>query len=379
MTFADVVGQEAAKATLQRSLAAGRLPHALLMRGPAGVGKLPLALAIAQRVNCTAVTAEGDACNSCPSCHKLSQFIHPDLHLLVPYIKSAAAKGANALSGADDAVVAIRPMLAADSYLTLEQYAEGLGGENKQLVIPIDAVRELRRRLQLKNFEAATKVVIIWHAEKLNPEAANALLKVLEEPPDHTLFLLTLEEPSTLMPTLVSRCQGLRMGPLPRPVIEDWLVRTQGIDPARARAASAISEGSLPAAIGALSESEAVITEQLQAWLRQCYGGQFVALQQWAQEMAGQPKEQQKVFLHYALTQLRDALALVAGAPELVVAAEAERTFIENFSKNVSVDALDRMAHALEEGLHHLTRNANASLTLLDLSLSLHRALRAAA
>ena len=377
MTFADVVAQPAALATLLRSLAAERLPHALLLRGPAGVGKLPLAWALAQRVNCLTPTAEGDACGNCAACRKVAQLIHPDVHLLVPYVRPAAGKG-SAAAAADEAVVALRPLLIEQPYTPLEAFAEQHGGDNKQLVIPIDAVRELRRRLQLKHFEGQMKVVIVWHAERFNPEAANALLKVLEEPPDRTLFILTVEEPATLLPTIVSRCQGLRLGPLPRPAIEQALVARLGLDPARARAAAALSEGSFTAALASLEGAEAPLAEAVQQWLRLCYGGKLAELQQWSAELAQQPRERQKLVLHYALTQLRDSLAVLAGAPELVVATEAERTFVENFSKTLTPVRLERIVAAVEAGLYHLTRNANAPLALLDLSLDIHRSLRAA-
>ncbi|RMG54864.1 MAG: hypothetical protein D6722_28555, partial [Bacteroidetes bacterium] len=225
MRFQDLIGQEAAVSRVQEAIRHNRLAHALLLTGPAGVGKLALATAIAQYVNCEQPTG-GDSCGRCPQCLKISKGLHPDLRYVLPII-SKTSGGRRYLTA--DYFDEFRQAFFADPYFGFAAWQRTLGGANKQLFISVHEIRDLKRGVYLKSFEGAYKCIIVWNAEYINTEGANAFLKLLEEPPDRTLILMTCSDPSLLLTTINSRCQRIPMQRIPTADIEGYLVRRKGV------------------------------------------------------------------------------------------------------------------------------------------------------
>jgi len=190
MLFGSIVGQEVVKKKLIRSVAENRVGHALLLSGPEGNGALALAVAFARYLNCTARTPE-DSCGTCPSCRKFARLAHPDLHFVFPVVRSASSR--KALS--DEYLTEWRETLLADPYLTYERWLGALDSENKQAGIFVDESDQIVRKLQLTSYEGLYKVIVFWLPEKLNQQAANKILKILEEPPARTVFLMVSEAP----------------------------------------------------------------------------------------------------------------------------------------------------------------------------------------
>ncbi|MCS7086071.1 MAG: AAA family ATPase, partial [Bacteroidia bacterium] len=209
MRFADIPGQESAKAAVLGALAGGRLAHALLLIGPEGTGKLAFALALARRLFCASPAEDGDCCGVCNDCRKVAAGGHPDVHYVFPYARSHDSKASN-----DDVRIAFRDAVRKNPFLTLKQWAASFDAENKQLVIGVDEARALKRALSLSSYEGKGKTIVVWRADLFNTSAANALLKLLEEPTDRTTFVLTAENPADVLPTIHSRCQKLTFRPV---------------------------------------------------------------------------------------------------------------------------------------------------------------------
>lgn len=372
MQFSSIIGQAEAKAHLIESMRLGRLPHALMLRGPAGVGALPLAHAIAQYINCQQA-GEHDSCGTCHNCLKITKAIHPDIHYVLPIIsKTEGGKAVLTEAYLDD----FRKQFIAEPYLSQEQWKRSLGGENKQLRISVHEIRALKRKIALKTFEAPYKVVILWQAEQIAVEAANAFLKLLEEPPERTLIIMTCSDPSQLLVTINSRCQQIGLGRIAAPDIKQYLIEHKRLPEAKATEVAAIAEGSLGSALEYTHDSNQALNELYTSWLRMVYTGHYGRIQGEIEKIYKENKEFQKAFLAFAVKKLRDSLLFHLQLEQLALVTESERTFQQNFSKLVTASKVDRMVAQLDETQRHIAGNANARMAFTALSLRLHSILR---
>lgn len=343
-----------------------------MLRGPSGVGAMQLAHAIAQYVNCLNPT-DGDSCDECSNCRKIRQGIHPDIHYVLPIIsKTEKSKAVLTDAYMDD----FRKLYAAEPYFSFEQWQHALGGDNKQLMISVHEIRQLKRKIFLKTFEAEYKIVILWQAELIRKEAANAFLKLLEEPPDKTLILLTCEDPSKLLITINSRCQQVALERIPADLLETYLTDKKEVEAAKAKEIATISEGSLSNALGYMQESHQELNELYSNWLRMVYTGNYVKIQETIEQIYKENKEFQKLFLTFAVKKLRDSLLFRMGLPELALVTEAEMAFQQNFSKLVTPEKVEQMVDLLDESRRYIAGNAHAQMAFMALSLRLHSILR---
>ena len=249
MLFKDIIGQEETKRHLRESVREGRIPHAQLFAGISGIGKLQLALAYAQYLNCPHRTDE-DSCGTCPTCLQFQHLQHPDLHFVFPIVKTDAG------DTCDDFLDAWRQIVLEKGYFDLNDWHEALGVETKQSMIYEKESGEILRKLSLTAYGDGYKVMIIWQPEKMNTVSANKLLKILEEPAPKTLFLMVSEHPEQLLATIQSRVQTIRVPRLETDQIAAAL-RTKGIDPTKAQDIARIANGSYLAAVKKLDETEA--------------------------------------------------------------------------------------------------------------------------
>jgi DNA polymerase III subunit delta' len=372
MRFSDIIGQDEAVAQMREAIDRERLPHALMLTGPDGVGKLALANALAQYRNCLQ-PQDGDSCGRCANCLKISKGIHPDVNYLLPII-SKTEGGKRYLTA--DYFESFKAGFFQDPYYSFGEWTRSLGGENKQLFISVHEIRDLKRRIYLKAFEAPYKVVIIWNAERINSEGANAFLKLLEEPPDRTQIIMTCSVPSQLLTTINSRCQRVRLGRIAPKAIEDYLVTRQGVEPARAQELAAIAEGSIGNAKEALTEGSVALTRTYIEWLRAAYVGDYDKISQQIELIYKESKEVQKLFLQAALKKVRDSLLYQCGLPDLALVTEEEKGFQEKFSQIMTPDKVERMTQEIENSHRQIAGNANAQMAFTALSLRLHGILR---
>ncbi len=378
MLFREIIGQEATKQQLRQSVREGRIPHAQLFTGISGIGKLQLALAYAQYLNCPHRTDE-DSCGTCPTCLQFQHLQHPDLHFVFPIVKTDAG------DTCDDFLEPWRKIVLENGYFDLNDWHEALGVETKQSMIYEKESGEILRKLSLKAYGDGYKVMIIWQPEKMNTVSANKLLKILEEPAPKTVFLMVSEHPEQLLATIQSRVQTIRVPRLEAETIAAAL-GAKGVDGTKANDIARIANGSYLAAIKKLDESEANQQElrDFIALFRDAYTVGVLSdpqkkyeslqrLRQWSLEMAD-PKvgrERQKHFLQYAQQQIRENFIRNAGQPELNYQMEAERDFSVKFAPFIHSGNVEAIMNQLDLAERQIEQNGNAKMIFFDLCLQM--------
>ncbi len=375
MNFSQIPGQKAVIDRLRSSVAENRVSHALLFYGPEGSGKFAIALAFARYISCEKRTAE-DACGVCPSCVKYDKLIHPDLHFVFPVIKKKS--GTEPVS--DTYIAQWREMVLRSPWFSLSTWTEAMEVANEQALIPVAEAAEIIRKLSLKSFESDFKIMIIWLPEKMNAETANKLLKMIEEPPARTLFILVSEEDDRLLPTITSRCQHIRIPSIQSDELSAHLVRTMGMDHVRASEIAAIANGNMVRAMELAREDDnsAVHLDRFTRLMRTAWTRDIHSLVTWSEETAALGRERQKSFLSYSLRMIRENFILNFNGKEtrLVYLTRAEDEFSEKFHPFINeknINALDRefnLAYA------HVESNGNTKMIFLDLALRTMRLIR---
>ncbi|MCL2562150.1 MAG: DNA polymerase III subunit [Rikenellaceae bacterium] len=382
MKFTDIHGHEELKRRLAAAVDEGRVSHAQLFTGESGTGALPLALAYAQYVNCEA-RAEGDSCGECASCRKMAELAHPDLHFVFPV--NSATKSGSQKPSSDAFLTQWRALWAeTDGIFDEAAWYSTIDIENRQGLITRGEADEVIRKLAFKSFEARYKVVIVWLPEKMRAEAANALLKILEEPWERTLFLLVSAAPEQLLPTIVSRTQHIAVSGVEAEAVERYLLthfgmtcggEAQGLgltqeeaaDIARIAGGDLIEARRLAAAAG--DEDVQHDFELFAALMRLSYNDRHMELIEWAEGVAAMGREQQKRFLRYAVRMLRENYMLNAGMENITALHGAELDFSRKFSPYIGNHNIEPLVAEMELALLQITRNGNPKMIFTHFAL----------
>jgi DNA polymerase-3 subunit delta' len=368
MRFADIAGQHRVKDNLVRAVKDGRISHAQLFLGPEGNGGLALALAYAQLISCRE-PQEHDSCGQCSSCRKYSRLIHPDLHFSYPFF--AKHKEDTAISFMEE----WREAFLKNPYLGLEEWRSSLDSENKQANINIAECHQIIKKLSLKQFEGEYKVLIMWLPEYLDKEG-NTLLKLIEEPPQKTLFLLVAENRDQILNTILSRTQLIKINRFSDSEIKSYLIEDKGLDDAKAEQIAYLSEGNLNTAIS-LIKGEADFNFRLFAdWLRMCFSNKVPAIIYFVETAAKSGRENQKNFLKFGMKMIREVLICLSGVQDLIHLPAFEKEFIINVSKTINPAKAEAMFTELEKAHYHIERNANPKILFLDVSLQFVKILK---
>ena len=375
MNFSQIPGQKAVIDRLRSSVAENRVSHALLFYGPEGSGKFALALAFARYVSCENRTAE-DACGVCPSCVKYDRLIHPDLHFVFPVIKKKS--GTEPVS--DTFISQWRAMVLRSAWFSLSTWTEAMEVATEQALSPVAEAAEIIRKLSLKSFESDFKIMIIWLPEKMNAETANKLLKIIEEPPARTLFILVSEEDDKLLPTITSRCQHIRIPAIPSGDLSAHLVQTLGIDRDKASGIAAIANGNLVRAMELArdDESTTIHLDRFTRLMRTAYTRDIHSLVTWSEETAGLGRERQKSFLSYSLRMIRENFILNFNGREnrLVYLTRAEDEFSDRFHPFINDRNINALNREFNLAYAHVESNGNTKMIFLDLALKTMRLIR---
>ena len=378
MLFREIIGQEATKQQLRQTVREGRIPHAQLFAGISGIGKLQLALAYAQYLNCPHRTEE-DSCGTCPTCLQFEHLQHPDLHFVFPIVKTDAA------DTCDGFLDAWREIILTNGYFDLDDWHKELGVETKQSMIYEKESGEILRKLSLKPYGNGYKVMIIWQPEKMNASSANKLLKILEEPSPKTVFLLVSEHPEELLSTILSRVQTIPVPRLETQTIAAALVQ-RGIDATKAADIARIANGSYLAALKKADASEENQQElrDFIALFRDAYTvgvlkdpqkkfESLKRLRQWSMDMADSKvgREKQKHFLQYAQQQVRENYIRNMGQPELNYQMEDERDFSVKFAPFIHDGNVEAIMNQLDLAERQIEQNGNAKMIFFDLCLQM--------
>jgi len=374
MNFSEILGQEHLKNHLVKSTDNGRISHAQLFVGKEGSGVLPTAIAYAQYILCS-TSSNKEACAL--KCKKLQ---HPDLHFAFPVSTNETVKSKPVSNLFLDEW---RKFVTTNPYGNLFEWLQTLGIENKQGQIGVDEADEIVKSLKLKSYEGGYKVMIIWMAEKMNTATANKLLKLLEEPPKKTVFLLIAENEEQIITTIKSRCQILQFPLLSETDIIKGLVEREGTDPPIAQNIAQQADGNFNKALHLLHNDNA--DEQFEQWFITWIRAAFKAkgnaaviqnLIEWSETIAKTGRETQKRFLNYCLQFFRQAMLLNYGAEELVFLQPKSPNFkLENFAPFVHSVNIIEITKELNDAMYHIERNGNAKIILLDLSIKLTRLL----
>jgi DNA polymerase-3 subunit delta' len=373
MIFKEVIGQDAIKQRLIQSVQTERVSHAQLFSGPPGAGKLALAIAYAQFVACTNRQAD-DSCGECPSCKKYKKLIHPDLHFIFPVIKTPKFKEPVSDHFLDD----WRMMLGKNAYFSVEEWFDQIGVENAQGLIYSHQSEEIIRKLNLKSYESEYKVMIIWLPEKMHVSCANKLLKMIEEPPHKTLFVLVTENEEDIISTIRSRCQLITIPPIDTDSMSkaiSLMPEAEGVD---IRNVVHLSKGNYGKAIELLNPDEQSLfnLERFKELMRYSYGRRYTELFQWVDLVAGAGREKQKSMLNYFLIVLRENFIYNLKNNRISFMNEQEEEFSKRFSPFINERNIQELTEVFETAFAHIGMNGNAKIIFSDITFKIMKLIR---
>lgn len=372
MRWSEVIGQESVRQRLIQMGSEGRMPHAIMLCGPEGSGKMAVALAFASYLLCQDKTEDGESCGHCNSCAMIKKWQHPDLHFTYPTIK-LASMGADHKPVSDDFADEWNRLLAQGAYFSMNQWLIEIGAENQQAIITAGESDNLTHKLNLKSSQGGYKISVIWLPEKMNSECANKLLKLIEEPPHQTVFIIVSEEPDYLLETIKSRVQRIDLKKINNETIEKALVTRRGINSTDAKRIARTSNGNWLKAVEQLnadSENE-LFLDMFQTLMRLAYQRKIKELKKWSDTMAGNGREQQKHFLNYLLRLARENFMYNFGNAELIYMTEREEQFAKNFARFVNENNILQINELCNKAIRDISQNANSKIVFFDLALQM--------
>ena len=375
MKFTEVIGQEEVRDRLLQMVDEQRLPHALMLCGPTGAGKMALAIAFA----CHLLTKHDDAPTGLfgdeepPEHPMLKKLEHPDLHFTFPTIKLTSMSSDHKPVSDDFAREWHELLMTQGPYFSMDQWMTAIGAENQQAIITAGESDELVRKLSLKSSQGGYKVSIIWLPERMNQECANKLLKLIEEPPSMTVFLMVCEEPGKLLETIRSRVQRIDVRKLPNDVVCQALIHRRGIDEASARSISRLANGSWFKALEELqvgSENEQFL-DLFISLMRLAYQRNVRDLRKWSETMASFGREKQKRFLNFFLRMVRENFMYNFHDEDLVYMTQKEEDFARNFARFINEANVLLIYDLANRAIRDIGQNANAKIVFFDFALQM--------
>lgn len=366
MLFREIIGLDEVKKSLIQAVNSNHVAHAQLFHGAEGSANLALALAYATYINCENKQPD-DACGRCPNCNKMSKLAHPDVNYIFPTAGGKAVISENFMPQ-------WRIFVKDTPYGTLSNWLEHIA--IKQGNIPAEESRQLIQKLSLKSYEGGYKIAIIWQAEMLNIAAGNALLKVLEEPPEQTLFLLVASSSDKLLTTIISRTQRIAVRNFTDDEIISYLTQKQDIGPERAKQIAYLSDGNLNHALEIAHKTDDDQHAWFANWMRMCYALNILKLVPMADEFDAKGKEYQKAMLEYGLSIFREIFLYRHGGENLIRLEGDELVFVQKFSNVLNISNLEAITTLLGESHYHIERNGRAKMIFLDISLAIARLMR---
>lgn len=367
MFFKDIIGQEEAKKRLIKEINEGKIAHARLFCGSEGIGKLPLAIAYARYLSCEHPSHE-DACGTCPNCIKYNKLAHPDLHFVFPVIKKK-----NKETTSDDYLAEWRELMKENPYFNLRTWVDRMGAENQQAQIFVKESDHIIQKLSLKSSQGGYKIMIIWLPEKMNVECSNKLLKLLEEPPAQTIFLLISEAPNMLLETILSRTQRFNINGIEEGKIAEVLQTQYGIQPNDAINIAHRCEGNFLKALETihLNEENEFFFESFIALMRLSYQRKVRDMKLWSENISSIGRERQKNFLTYCLRMVRENFMYNFHESSITYLSPEEQNFSTRFSPFINERNVIGIMTELEEAQRHIEQNVNARMVFFDFALKM--------
>ena len=362
MKFQEVIGQGEAKQRLVKLVEEGRVPHAMLFTGPKGCGKMAMAMAFASYLLC-ANRHDGDSCGTCPQCIMLRKWAHPDLHFTYPVIKQSGTTS-DYKPVSDDFSKEWHDLLADGPYFTIEQWLLAMGTTTQQAIMTVKEADAISHKLSLRSSQGGYKVSLIWLPERMREDTANKLLKMIEEPPSQTVFILVSENPAALLETIRSRTQLFGMHRIAIEDIELALVQKRGIDEEPAKKLARFAEGSWLKALDALdaeSENREFLTDFI-SLNRLSFSRDVKGLAKWSQDVTKYGREKQKRMLAFFLRMTRESFMYNFHIPQLTYLTTQEENFVKKFAPFMNENNVMEMAEVFSEAIRDIGQNANARI-----------------
>ncbi|HSJ66984.1 MAG TPA: DNA polymerase III subunit delta' [Anditalea sp.] len=374
MLFSSIPGLGETKERLIKAIQNNHLAHALLFHGPEGSANLTMALALATYVNCHN-PGDDDACGQCDSCQKMAKLIHPDVGYTFPVPGSLVSDDENKKTV--DILSPWRNFVLNQPYGNLPDWNYHNGFEGKQVSISKNSAKQIIKTLSLKSFEGGYKIMLIWYPEFMHVSAANAILKILEEPPAKTLFLMVSHQPDKLLTTILSRTQKILVRAFHDDEVKQHLINSGISTPEAASQIAPLADGSMREAYQLADQVQDENTARFRDWMRFCFQLEINNILNMSDEFSVVDKEGQKALILTGLTVLRESLLKRSQLDQLMRTSPSDREFIENFSlKALTEEKIIRIYDALNDAYYHLERNASAKIIFTDLSLGIARVLR---
>lgn len=370
MKFAEITGHKDLINSLRGVTERGKIPHAFLFSGISGIGKMRTARAFAQYLHCKN-RENGDSCGKCSSCLQHQKHNNPDLHFVYPIVKKEGALISK------DMIELWREMLDNFSYMPPEKWNELINAGNSQPAIYVNESEEIISRASLSSFQEDYKIFIIWLPEKMRPEAANKLLKVIEEPFEDTIFILVSNNDSKILPTIQSRTQRYNFKPLSETELQELLLKT-GVGEEIAADAARISEGSLQRAdeIACHPEELLEFSDLFKDIMRAAYGLKAKALKELSETAAGYGREKLLRFLAYCNRMIRENYIYNFNIQPLVLMTREEEQFSGKFAPFIHDGNVEQLSEEVARATQDIERNGNSKIVMYDLMLLLSRLLR---
>ncbi len=344
-----------------------------MLLGPEGAAKLPLAVAFSQYLLCDNPSTK-DSCGECPNCQKVSSLTHPDLHFVYPVVISKT----DHVSSSDDVRAEWNDILTKQKYFNVDSWLDKLDNAGKNPIIGVEESRQIMKKLSLKAYGDKYKIMIIWLPERMNAQAANKMLKLLEEPPEKTIFLLVCDNAEAILPTIISRTQIINVPAADNNQIAKFIKKKYGVDQSIAESVSALSQGNIVEAINAVQGDKAhhAYFELFVKLMRSAYAANPNDLIAVSEEVAAMDKEKQKNFVKYGLHIFRESMIMNYMNDQLLNLRNEEKAFLQKFAKFINNQNISELIEEFNLAYYHLERNANSKILFTDLVIKLTKLVR---
>lgn len=361
MKFTDVIGHESIKAEIRKEILSGNIAHAKMFYGKSGYGTLPLALCFAQFILCEQKTAE-DSCGVCPSCKRVQEFNHPDVHYVFPTARKEKETSISMMKE-------WKEQLANNAYFDLSTWSDKIDSKNIRPIIRADESDEIIHKLSLKSYEGGPKVMIIWMADEMNSHCSNKLLKIVEEPPSETYIIFVCENIENVLLTIQSRTQKINVPRISQDDLSSFLVSNLQLSRSDADTVATFAEGDYLVALDYLNanENQSIYRDQFIQMMRVSYKKDVIGMMDWADKMATEPKERQKFYIVYSLHMFRQSIMANYIGPEMMRVSDEEEKFLKNFAPFISGNNIREFQETFDEAHYHIDRNANSKILFTQL------------
>lgn len=369
MKFSDIPAHDEVKQRLREMVNNDRIPHALILEGVAGIGKLAMARAMAQYIHCTNRTSDGDSCGQCASCRQHEALNHIDTIYVFPVVKTE--KFRNTAPTSDDFMDQWRDYLQDRTFMDYELWADGFGKKNAKPSNYVTESSSLIHKLSLTSHSSRYKVVIWWLPELMNEDTANKLLKLIEEPAKDSIILMVSNNSRAILPTIYSRLQRIEMRHYSDEIVADYICRNRGLNHADSMAIAHISGGSISNALAnaAGSEGDNKMLATFIQLMRLAYQRNIAQLREWANTLASQSREQQCRFYEYCSRLMRENFVYNLNVSELNYLNTEEQKFSANFARFITERNVEKLIEVFDNAAHHIYGYANGKIVNLDVAI----------